>query len=217
MKLSARYFAALAFAATLGGSPARASIIVFDASLDSAQVVAGGGSTSTAMGTGKVFVDTTLFTVTTDLIWSGLTGPADRAHLHNAAPGETTDARFEHELFGADGSAARTQACSYSPYYNFCAPARGSIHDVGDATSLSFLVLGLPDFNAMLADFLQNGMYIDIHTQLYPLGEIRGQLIEEVPEPATMGLLLLGLAAIAVSARYRRRESNPLARAAHTS
>jgi hypothetical protein len=201
----------------LAYTPARASIIVFDANLDAAQVVAGGGSTSTATAIGKVYVDTALFSVTTDLSWTGLTGPADRAHLHNAAPGQTTDARFEHEVFGADGNPLRSVTCPWNTFYLDCVPATGTVHNVGDASSVSFLVLGLPDFSAMLADFLQNGMYIDIHTQRYPLGEIRGQLIEEVPEPATMGLLFLGLAAIAVSARYREKDNNPLARAAHTS
>src|ERR1700694_5667367 len=110
MALSARSIAALAFWSVLACSPARASIILFSGALDAAQVVAGGGSTSTATGFGVVAIDTTLFTVTTDLSWSGLSGAADRAHLHNAPPGQITDLSFEHELFGPDSNPARTVA-----------------------------------------------------------------------------------------------------------
>jgi hypothetical protein len=206
MTISARRFAALAFSAVLACAPAHASIILFSGGLDAGQVVAGGGSSSLATGFGVVAVDTTLFTVTTELTWSGLSGPADRAHLHNGLEGQLTDLTFEHELLGGSTSPTRTIACPWSPYYDFCVPATGSRHDFGDVTSPTFFVFASPDFNSLLADFLQNGMYIDVHTELYPGGEIRGQMIEQVPEPATMTLVFLGLVVSAVSVRVKKRE-----------
>ena len=76
------------------------------------QVVPSGGSTSTATGFATVLVDTSLFTITTNLSFQGLTGPADRAHLHDAPEGTPTDFSFEHEVLGLDDtSPARTVPC----------------------------------------------------------------------------------------------------------
>jgi uncharacterized protein (TIGR03382 family) len=51
--------------------------------------------------------------------------------------------------------------------------------------------------------------FIDMHTQLYPSGEIRGQLfpVNAVPEPGVALLLAWGLLAVAWSARARRKRS----------
>ena len=46
--------------------------------------------------------------------------------------------------------------------------------------------------------------YFNIHTELYPNGEIAGQ-ITVIPEPASLTLLTLGLGGILAIARFRRR------------
>lgn len=50
--------------------------------------------------------------------------------------------------------------------------------------------------------FLAGGTYINVHTNRFPGGEVRGQLYP-VPEPATMAAMGLGLAVLA--ARKRRK------------
>jgi hypothetical protein len=71
----------------LASSTAHAGIITLIANLDAAQVVPGQGSPSTGTGFVTVTFDTVLETITTDLSWTGLSGPVDRSHLHNAPAG----------------------------------------------------------------------------------------------------------------------------------
>jgi hypothetical protein len=179
--------ATVAVVAIVWCSPVRANLLQFQASLDAAQVVA--GSTSTATGSATVTIDTTLFTITTDLSWSGLSGPTDRAHLHNGPLGVSTNEQFFHDVLGEIGvdSPYRTVSCPWAATNGFtsCAPTSGSLEDVlqlmgpGDG-------YGFPDFNTLVNAFENSGIYIDMHTQLYPEGEIRGQLspvVAAVPGP----------------------------------
>lgn len=53
---------------------------------------------------------------------------------------------------------------------------------------------------AQLPSLLSNSLYVNIHTTTNPGGEIRGQIV--LPEPATAGLLALGLLMLR---RVRRR------------
>ncbi len=108
MKTSFWYFTIVGVGMTLFAQPGQAEIITLSGSLDASQVVDGGGSISTATGFGIVTIDTTLFTITTDLSWSGLSGPADRSHLHDAPEGVSRftppNDIFFHEIFYDDTS-----------------------------------------------------------------------------------------------------------------
>ena len=135
MKISAPWLPALGIVVASVCSSAQATVVLFTGNLDAAQVVDGGGSTSTATGAGVVAVDTTLFTITTDLSWSGLTGPADRSHLHDAPAGQSRfvppNGDFFHEVLS---DPARTvHPCPWSgAFFTNCAPATGStLHRAG--------------------------------------------------------------------------------------
>ncbi len=143
--------------------------------------------------------------MTTDFTWSGLSGPADFAHVHDAAPGQTTDGAFKHEvLYVAFGDPGPVVDC----WVGSCVPPSGSTHNVFsvDATNVMFYL----DFPTVLARFEAGDMYIDIHTQNYTEGEIRGQFAAAavLPEPSGMGTLAMaGVIAASLGTRqWRRRD-----------
>src|SRR5713226_6055471 len=112
---------------------AKADVIVLTGALDAAQVVDSGGSTSTATGFATVTIDTTLETLALDFSWAGLTGPADRAHIHDAPAGVSrhtppNDRYFREVINPAD----RTIPCPWSSFYTDCVPATGSLHFTDD-------------------------------------------------------------------------------------
>jgi hypothetical protein len=181
-------------------------------------------STSTATGFATVTVDTTAQTITTDLTWSGLSGVANRAHLHDAPAGENRleppNNRFAHELIQPvetvpgsnvfDGSTVigGFVPCFDDPTIVLCAPQSGSLHDVLNLSDGSYFdptgVYGFVNFSALLSAFQSDGLYLDMHTQLYPGGEIRGQLLAApVPEPSTIALLAAGFVAVLTLTRRR--------------
>jgi CHRD domain/PEP-CTERM motif len=198
---------------------AHANLITLSGNLDASQVVDGGGSTSAATGFGIVTIDTTLFTITTDLSWSGLSGPADRAHLHDAPAGESRftppNDNFFHELLDDTSVPLSVQVpCGFAGggFMTNCAPTTGTAHNVlqlsaSDGYAISAIppATGFPDFASLVNAFVHDGVYIDMHTQLYPEGEIRGQLLvaASVPEPSS--LLLFGSGVLGLLGLIRRK------------
>jgi len=60
--------------------------------------------------------------------------------------------------------------------------------------------------DALLSDIIENRAYLNIHTNLYPGGEIRGFIVANpVPEPSTYAMLALGLAGVGFAARRKQR------------
>ena len=206
-------FGATLFAAGLAVSaPAGAALIEYTATLTAGQVVDGGGSTSSATGSAIVTLDDTLFTVTTDLTWAGLSGPADRSHLHFAPIGVSRSVAdpntyFFHEVI--DDPARTVPNCDLD--FTDCVPPSGSSTDVlelavddgyGAGLALGFATDSFADLVLALN---QGDIYIDMHTGLYPSGEIRGQLMPAgvVPEPSSFALASLGLLFVALRRRLR--------------
>jgi hypothetical protein len=182
-------------------------------------------SSSTATGLATVVIDTVAATMDTYLSWSGLTGVADRSHVHDAPSGisrfEPPNDRFFHEVIDDVFDAANQNILRVSVnggYVDcgtnlnngggpFCAPATGSLHDTLFNLNDRFDPndpLTFADMNAFVTAMETDGLYIDMHTEMYPDGEIRGQLLF-VPEPSSLALLGIGmLAAGAARGRVTR-------------
>jgi hypothetical protein len=189
----------LVFAAVLGPPLVHATSYTFEASLTADQVVAGGGSTSTATGFATFIFDTTLLTITTDMSWAGLSGPTDRSHMHDGPLGGVSSDIFFNEVLKCTLAGCVVE--DGSPFVScfagsFCREATGWVHNVLDMSIVSPLgcqaLYADCDAGKILQLLQTGGVYIDLHTELYPGGEIRGQIYPSVPEPSSLWLLMSG-------------------------
>lgn len=158
-------------------------------------------TTSPGTGFATVTVDDVANTMRVEVVFSGLQGGTTASHIHAATPlpGQgtagiaTTTPTFPNFPLGVtsgtyDQTFDMTLASSYNPAY---VTANGGTPASAEAALFAALAAG--------------EAYLNIHTTVFPGGEIRGFLLPAaVPEPST--LALAGIATACVSARgWRRR------------
>lgn len=167
---------ALALALTGVVLPASAAMWTFNDVLSwNQEVPPAAGSQATGIATGTYDDVTNVLTITT-LSVSNLLGTFSASHIHQAPFGVNGGIIVNLPAFGSWSAVA--------PNMTY--------------TQTSPIVLTAAQETA----FLAGGTYINVHTNRFPGGEVRGQL-NPVPEPATMAAMGLGLAALA--ARKRRK------------
>lgn len=138
--------------------------------------------------------------LTADIPFSDLVSPTADAHLHCCTTDSLTGAAgvaiplFGFPLGVTSGTYTQTFDLTDAAIYNptFLAAFGGTAAGASAA---------------MLDALTGNQVYLNIHTSLYPGGEIRGFLVNTavaaIPEPATWGMLGAGLAGLAVLSRRR--------------
>lgn len=176
-------------------APALAHTYVFDVILAGPNEAPPNASPGTGVAT--VTFDMDLATMRLQASFSGLTGNTTASHIHccTANPGAstagvaTTTPSFTGFPLGVtsgtyDHTFDLTLASSYNPSF------------ITAHTDISGAM------NFLLAGAQAGKAYLNIHSQTFPGGEIRGFLVP-VPEPGTYALMGLGLALVGVAARRR--------------
>lgn len=185
-----RWGAALVVAAS--SSMAGAEVLSYSAFLSGATEAT--PNASPAMGKAMIAVDTVLHTMQVDVVFAGLLGPTTAAHIHcctlptagvatslptfTGFPSGVTSGSYSH-LFDL------TLASSWNPVF---------VTNHGGTTASAEL--------ALLAGLDDELAYLNVHTQVFPGGEIRG-FLRAVPEPASLSLL--GLAGGVMTLMRKRR------------
>lgn len=153
---------------------------------------------ASSSGTGYAVVTLNGNMMTVNVTFSGLTGNTTASHIHCCAPigtnamVATTTPTFPGFPLGVQaGTYNQTFDLTLASSYN---PAFITAHG-GTVTQAQ------ADF---VAGLLSGQTYLNIHTNVFPGGEIRGQL-QVVPEPAALLLLGTGLASLFGVARKRHK------------
>jgi hypothetical protein len=173
-------------------SPALAATFIFTAPL-TPEVPGATGS-----GSAQVTFDTDAQTLAITTNWTGLSGQTTVAHIHCCvtAPGTAGVAATPPTL---PGFPTDVSSGTYS-----------TVLDLSSVTTYSanfFTNFGggtVEGSQAALLNGLQTETaYLNIHTHIFPAGEIRG-FLSPVPEPSTWAMMLIGFGAVGF--RMRRRQ-----------
>ena len=176
---------------------AQADLLVYSADL-TPEITGATGS-----GTATVTIDTVLHSMLVNVVFSGLSGVTTAAHIHccTAVPGTGT-AGVATQTPTFSGFPGGVSAGTYLNTFDLTLPGSWNttfVNNNGGTPALAEVVL--------LAGLEDERTYLNIHTNLFPGGEIRGFLVRNVAEPGSMALLGLAVSGLMIT---RRRGLKPL-------
>ena len=185
--------------------PARATYatpITFVAVLSGANEIPPTGSPAT--GSAKILLDPVAHTIQINVTFAGLTTPDTAAHIHCCLP-------FPFDPINV-GVATTVPAFPGFPLGVTSGTYSSAVLSLMDPATYNpaFITLegGIAGAEAALVAGIENGeTYLNIHTQQFGGGEIRGFLVA-APAPSTFLLLGAGLAGLACVSWRRHRASH---------
>ena len=194
MKLSALFAGCLVV--SVAAMPAAAHEAVYTTFLDGSSEALPNASPGTGMA--RVTIDFDLVTMRVEESFSGLLGNVTAAHIHccTAVPGVSTAGVATMTPTFLDFPSGVT-AGTYDHIFDM---TLASSYNAAFITASGGTVSGA--FNALVAGLDAGTAYSNIHSNIFPGGEIRG-FLAPIPEPETYAMLLAGLGMIGAVARRR--------------
>jgi len=173
---------------------AKADQLAFVTTLTGAQEVP--PNASPGIGSALVTVDTVTNMLTINVSFSGLLSPTVASHIHCCVP-PGVNAGVATAVPTFPGFPLGVTTGTYLQTFDL---TLASTYNPAFITANGGTVAGAQA--AFITGLVNGQTYLNIHTSLFPGGEIRGQL-QAVPEPAT--LLLMGTSLMAAIGVIRKR------------
>jgi hypothetical protein len=198
MKTAQILVAGATLACALAATPALATISIYAVTLNGASESP--ANASPGVGTATITFDSVLSTMRVQATFSGLLGNVTASHIHcctaNAGTGTAGVATVTPTFTGFPSGVT---SGSYDNTFNMLA-STGSWNNAfvtahGGTKASAFVDL--------LAGAAAGKAYLNIHSNLFPSGELRG-FLTPVPEASSYAMMLGGLAVVGALARRRR-------------
>ena len=150
-----------------------------------------GSTNSPGTGTGHIEYDTESNIISYTFTWDNLFGDLTKLHVHGPADENSSNPQHILEFLGPPAVPSELQTTSGT---------------WSDSHLLETLIQ--PGFDPLspeqIIEIMTNGQaYLNVHTSVFGMGEIRGNLGVPIPEPS--GVLLLGTALLPFVSCSRRR------------
>jgi hypothetical protein len=178
-----------------GASATEAATLVFTADLAGPNEVPPVMTTGTGVAT--VTFDDVTNILTVQAAFAELTGATTAAHIHCCSP-PGRNAGVATAVPSFPGFPLGVTSGSYSQSFNLA---------LASSFNPAFVTANGGTVDTARAAFvtgLQGGLtYFNIHTNRFPGGEVRGQLVSAVPEPGTWAMMLFGFSVVGYALRRR--------------